>query len=217
MTTFCATRDTGRLPSTIDGFSISTFRKTLLNKVLATALLAACCTLAHAQISPAKKDLVAKVLQLQRPVVESQARAMAERPALMMMQQIAAVVQQRVPLEKREAVLQEVQVDVRKYVDEVVPLMRERALRLLPTTSGAVLETKFSEAELKQLVATLESPVFVKYQQSTEEMFRPLSEKLVPEMRADLEPKLKALNQVVNKRLEAAIGQPAASGAPIKP
>jgi hypothetical protein len=188
-----------------------------LNKVLITALLAACCTLAHAQTSPAKKELVAKVLQLQRPVVEAQARALAERPAAMMMQQIGVVVQQRVPLEKRENVMQDIQTDVRKYVDEVVPLMRERALRLLPSTSGAVLEAKFSETELKQLIAALESPAFVKYQQATEEMFRPLSEKLVPEVRAELEPKLKALNGVVNKRLEAAIGQPAASGAPIKP
>ena len=181
-------------------------------------MLAACCTLGHAQTSPAKKELVGKVLQLQRPIVEAQARALAERPGVMMMQQIAAVVQQRVPLEKREAVMQEVQGDVRKYVEEAVPVLRERALRLMPTTSGAVLEAKFSEAELKQLVALLESPAFIKYQQATEEMFRPLSDKLVPDARADLEPKLKALNQAVNKRLEAAIGQPPnAAPAPTKP
>lgn len=189
-------------------------RTPALNKTLAAALLAVAATLAHADTSPAKKELVAKVLQLQRPALEGQIRALAERPAAMVMQSVAAVVQQRVPLEKREALIKDIQSDLRKYVDETAPLLRDHALRLLPQTSGAVLEAKFSEAELKQLVAALESPAFRKYQQSNEEMFRPLAEKLGNEARADVEPRLKALDQAIRTKLDAAI---APAPAPAKP
>lgn len=181
-----------------------------LNKVLAAALLAASCTLAQAEPTAAKKELLDKVLQLQRPVVEAQARSLAERPAAMVLQQAAAVVQQRVPVEKREALLKEIQNDLRQYVDETAPAIRDQALKLHPSVTGAVLDAKFTEAELKQLVSALEQPAFRKYQQSADEMFRPLNERLVQESRGVVEPKLKALDQTLRKRLEAAIGTPAA-------
>jgi hypothetical protein len=179
-----------------------------LNKILAAALLVAASTLAHAETSPAKKELVNKVLQLQRPIVETQVRGLAERPAAGIMQSVNAVIQQRVPLEKREALIREVQADVRKFVDESTPILRDGAVRLLPSTTGVVLESKFSEAELKQLVGVLESPAFRKYQQTNEEMFRSLAEKLGPEVRSEMEPKLKALEATIRKKLDAAIGAP---------
>lgn len=188
-----------------------------MNKILAAALLAAATTQVHADTSPAKKELVNKVLQLQRPVVEVQARALAERPAAILMQQVGAVIQQRVPLEKREPLMKEVQADLRKFVDETSPILRDHAVRLLPQTTGPVLEAKFSEAELKQLVSALESPAFRKYQQVNDEMFRPLADKLGAEARADVEPKLRALDQGIRKKLEAAIGTPAPAPAPAKP
>lgn len=185
-----------------------------MNKILAASLLVAASTFAQAETSAAKKELVEKVLQLQRPIVENQVRMMAERPAVAIMQSVNNVVQQRVPLEKREALIRDVQSDVRKYVDESIPLLRERALRLLPTTTGAVLEAKFSEAELKQLIGALEAPAFRKYQQSGEEMLRPLGEKLGQEARSDIEPKLKALEVVIRQKLDAAIGTPEPAPAP---
>lgn len=184
-----------------------------MNKVLATALIAASCTLAQADTA-SKKALVDKVLQLQRPAVEAQARALSERPAALLMQQASIMVQQRVPLEKREALMKEIQNDLRKYVEETTPLIREQAMRLHPTVTGAVLDAKFSEAELKELVAALDAPAFRKYQQSSDEMFRPLNEKLVQDNRATIEPKIKALEQALSKRLEAALGAPAPAPAP---
>lgn len=184
-----------------------------MNKVLATALIAASCTLAQADPA-AKKALVDKVLQLQRPAVEAQARALGERPAALLMQQAAIMVQQRVPVEKREALMKEIQNDLRKYVDETTPLIREQALRLHPTVTGAVIDAKFSEAELKELVAALDAPAFRKYQQSSDEMFRPLNEKLVQDNRPTIEPKIKALEQTLSKRLEAALSAPAPAPAP---
>lgn len=184
-----------------------------MNKTLAVAALAFAATFAQAQT---KKELVDKVLQLQRPLIETQVRTLAERPAMLIMQSLNNVIQQRVPLEKREPLIKEIQADLRKYVEESAPILRDHAMRLLPQTSGAVLESRFSEAELKQLVGALEAPAYRKYQQSSDEMFRPLMEKLALEARGDVEPRLKALDQQIRKKMEAAIG-PTATPAPPAP
>jgi tellurite resistance protein len=205
--------------------AVSPFRKHTLNKLIAATVLAACATWAQADTSAAKKELVNKVLQLQRPLVEAQVRTLAERPAAQIMQSVNVLIQQRVPLEKREPLIKEIQADLRKYVDEATPVLRDNAVRLLPQTTGAVLTAKFSEAELKQLIGVLEAPAFRKYQQANEEMFRALLERLGPDSRADIEPKLRALDQSLRKRLEAAIGPsapaagpgPAPTPAPAKP
>ena len=73
-----------------------------------------------------------------------------------------------------------------------------------------MLEEKFSEDELKQLIAIIESPVNRKYQAMGPELQRALGQKLVEEMKPALEPRLKALAQSVQGRLQP----PAAASAP---
>ena len=171
-----------------------------MKKLFALTLLALSVA-AHAEVSAAKKELVAKVLQLQQPAIETVARALTERPAAMMMQQAGLALQTRVAPDKREAIAKEIQADLKKYVDDAVPLVRQRALKLAPTTIGAVLEEKFSEEELTQLIAIIESPVNRKFLQLGGEMQKALGDKLVAEMQATIDPKVKALEQSITKRL----------------
>lgn len=166
-----------------------------------TVALLALAGLAHAETSAAKKELVAKVLQLQQPAIEMAARALAERPAAMLMQQAGLALQTRVAAEKREAIGKEIQADVKKYVEEAVPLVRERAVKLAPSTIGVMLEEKFSEEELKQLIAIIESPVNRKFTQMSGEMQKSLVDKLVADTQSAMDPKIKALEQVIVKRL----------------
>ena len=167
---------------------------------------------AQAQSTPAKKELVAKILNLQQPAIENMARVLAEQPAGQMMQQANIVLQTRIAPDKREAVGKEIQADLKKYVDEAVPLVRERALKLAPSTIGVLLEEKFTEEELKQLVAIIESPVNRKFQQLGGDMQKVLAEKLVGETRSLIEPKVRALDQTIGKRLGIQ-PQPAAGAA----
>jgi hypothetical protein len=160
----------------------------------------------------AKKELVAKVLLLQQPAVEQAAQALAERPALQMMQQAGMALQQQVPADKREAVAQDIQAEAKKYADEAVPLVRDRAIKLAPSTVGALLEEKFSEDELKQLIAIIESPVNRKFLQLGGEMQKALIDKLVAETQGAVEPKVRALELAIGKRLAQASG-PAAPAA----
>lgn len=171
----------------------------------------------QAQAAPTKKELVAKVLLLQQPAIEQAAQALAERPAAQLMQQAGLALQSRVAEDKREATAKEIQADVKKYVDEVVPLVRDRAVKLAPTTIGTLLEEKFSEDELKQLIAIIESPVNRKFLQLGGEMQKALLDKLVAETQGAVEPKVKALELSIGKRLGLPAPAAAASKTPKAP
>ncbi|MDZ7811874.1 MAG: hypothetical protein U5L74_01615 [Ideonella sp.] len=169
-----------------------------------------------AAMAQSKKELVAKIVQLQQSAIENTARELAERPAMAMLQQADGVLNTRVPQEKRAAVAKEIQADVKKYADDAVPMLRDRAVKLGPTTIGVLLEEKLTEAELKEVIAMLESPTVRKYQALAGEMEKVLAEKLVAETRTAMEAKISTLEQNVVKRLNAAAPAAGAS-APAKP
>jgi len=183
-----------------------------MRKLVVAALLVGA-TLAHAQ---SKKELVAKLLQLQQPAIEGAARDLASRPAIQLLQAAGQALQQQVPPEQREAAGKSLEADARKFVDEAVPLMREQALKLAPSTYGAGLEEKFNEDELKQLIAWHESPVSRKYQQAVPELQNAFAQKLIAAIGPQLDPKIQALQQKMRATLAAAAGGAASApkGAP---
>jgi hypothetical protein len=172
----------------------------VMKKIWILSLLALA-TAAQADSAASKKELVAKVILLQQPAIEQTARALAERPAAQLMQQAGLALQAGVAPDKREATAKAIEADVKKYVDEAVPLVRERAVKLAPLTIGPLLDEKFTEDELRQLIAIMESPVNRKFAQLGGEMQKVLVEKLVAETQAAIEPKAKALQQTIGKRL----------------
>jgi len=188
-------------------------------KVLVAILTLAAAGFAQAQASApasapvssaAKKELVAKLLQLLQPAVASMAQQLAQQPAVQL-QQAAAGALQRVPADRREALARDIEADLRKYVEEAVPIARDKAVKLAPLTIGPLLEERFSEDDLRQVAAILESPANRKFQQQFPDMQRALGEKLVAESGPEIEVKLRALNQSVTRRLSAAA--PATGGA----
>ena len=178
--------------------------------------LAASTSTALAQSTPAKKELVQKVLTLQQPSFDGLARGMVEQPVQVLGQQVNAVLVNRVPADQREAVAKDIQAEFNKYGDEVGPIVRDRAQKLAPGTLGPILEEKLSEDELKQVVGALESPGFRKFMALNPELQRALAQKLSSELQPSIEPKIKAMEQAVSKRLAAAApaaaARPAASG-----
>ena len=162
---------------------------------------------AVAQSTPAKKELVQRLMRLQQPEIESFARGVVERPAAQMMREAGLAIQAQVPPDKREAMGHAIEAEVKKYVDEAYPIVRERALKLAPSAIGPVLEAKMSEDELRQLLAWLESPTAKKYQQIGLEMRNTFTQKLLAEMPGVLDPKLVALDG----RIRAILGVPPAS------
>ena len=178
------------------------FKQTLLATAMVAVLAAGGVAQAQSAVnSSAKNELVTKILQLQRPAIEGIATALAQQPAQQMMQGASVALQSRIAPDKREAVAKDIQADLKKYADEVVPLLREKAVKMAPTTIGTLLEEKFTEDELRQLIAIMESPVNKKFSQMNGELQKSLGEKLVAETRSIVEPKVKALDATIGKRL----------------
>jgi len=164
---------------------------------------------ASAPNSSAKKALVQRVLAMQQSDIEASAHAIVERPALQMMRGAELAIQRQAPPEKREATQRAIEAEVKKYVDDAYPVVRERALKLAPSTIGPALEAKMSEDELRALVAWLDSPANKKYQQVVVDVRETFGQKLLGEMPALLDPKLHALDG----RIRAILGVGPATGA----
>jgi len=194
-----------------------------LTPALAADAPAAKVAAAAAASSPAKKALIQKLLTLQQAGIEALARSLVEQPVGPMVQQVSMLIQTRVPPEKREALQKDLQGDLKNYMDAALPLVRDKAVAAAPLTIGAQLEQKFSEDELRQLVAWLDSPVARKYQFALPELQKALTDKLVADTRSTMEPRLRELDGVIGKRLAAVMppsspAAPAATGAaPAKP
>lgn len=179
---------------------------------LALAQNAATAPAAASGSSAAKKELVAKVLKLQQPGIEGMARQLAEQPARQLLMQADRVLQ-TIPAERRDALARDIEADARKYIDEATPIVRDKAVKLAPSTIGPILEERFTEDELKQIIAILESPVNRRFQMAGPDMQKAIGEKLVAESRGEVEAKLKAFDQSVAKRLGITAPAGAASGA----
>lgn len=165
---------------------------------------------APAPASAGKKEQVSRILQLQQAAIEGMARGLAEQPAMQLMQQAGPAVQ-RLPAERREAVARDIEADLRKYAEESVPIVRDRAVKVAPGIIGPMLEERFTEDELRQVVAMLESPVIRKFQAMAVEMQKAMTEKIVAETKAEVEPKVRAMQLTVAKRL--GLAPPPANGA----
>ncbi|KAF1019627.1 MAG: hypothetical protein GAK30_03024 [Paracidovorax wautersii] len=187
-------------------------KKHLLTGLVAASLLATA-GLAQAQ---SKQELIQQVIQIQQASIESLARSIVEEPAVQISQISQQILQTQVPEAKRETVAKGVSAEIQKYVNEATPLVRDRALKLAPTTIGPLLDTNFNEDELKQLIAWLQSPVNKKYGDIAGEMQNALLEKVVADSRGQVDPKIAAMEQNVGKLLGVRPGNgaaPAAGGA----
>lgn len=189
-----------------------------LARIACAALLctAAATALAQGAASPAKKELVQKVLSLQQPAIEGLGTALATQTANQILQ-AAGQALAGVPVDKREALAGELQAEARKFFEDIAPILRNGAVKSAPSTIGSAMEEKFSEDELKTLVAWLESPVSKKFQQLSNELQQSLGQKLVADTRPQIDPKLKALETVMRNKLQAAGAQVGAASGSAKP
>jgi uncharacterized protein len=185
-----------------------------LNTARFALTLALGVTLAFGAAAQSKKELAAKLLTLQQSGIEQVGRNLAGQVA----QRVLAVSGQamrNVPADKREAVGREIQADVKKFYDDMEPVMRKRAIDLAPSVAAMAYEERFSEDELKQVIAWLEAPVSRKFAQIDAELGNALIAKLVADTKPTVEPRLAALEQGIAKKLGLKPAQ--AASAPRKP
>ena len=177
----------------------------MTRKLVVLALLLGA-ALAHAQ---SKQELAQRVVQLQQAGVEGVARNLVQQPAALMLQEAERTLRNQVPEERRAGITAAVNAAAKKYFDDAYPVLRERALKLAPASFGGALEEKFSEDELKQVIAWMESPVSRRLQQVTAEAQNAFVAALVADARPVIDPKVAALEKSVRAAFAASAAAPA--------
>ena len=166
-------------------------------KKIKLALLTAALATSSFAMAQDKSALVKQFIDLQRPGIEALARGLVEQSSAPIAQAGSQYLQTQVPADKREAAAKAADAELKKYFDETYPVVRDRAVQLAPTSIGPLMEQTFSEEELRQLLAWISSPLSKKYQDLNPKMQTALTEKLVADTRASIEPKMKALDENV--------------------
>ncbi len=160
-------------------------------------------TVQAAAIPPAKQELVDRVLQLWHP--ETIGESMLQAPVGDAVQQARVVLQGRVAPEKRDAALKEIMADARQFMDSNRPVTQASAQKLVGTTVAPLLAERFTEEELRQIIAILESPVKKKFEGMLPELQKKLGEGVAADTRAVIDPKLQELQQRIGTRLRSAV------------
>ncbi len=184
-----------------------------LTKTVWASAVAAALALTTLSAHADKKEQVQKILTLQQAGLDDLARNVAEQPARQLAGQVRQIMAQAVPEDKREATAKQIDAEIKKYIESATPVLRTTATKLSQTTVGPMIEEKFTEDELKQLVSMLESPTLKKYQGLMPEFTQALLEKVMTEARPQVTPKLKQLDEAVRKILNDATGGKLNSGA----
>ena len=179
--------------------------KSAIAITLIVAASAASAAGAPKAIPPAKQELVQRVLQLWQ--VDALAQSMLQDPVTDAVGQARAVIQGRLPSDKRDAAMREVTAEAKKFLEENGPVVRASAQKLIPTTVAPMLAEKFTEEELRQIITILESPVKKKFESMVPEMQKALGEKVAAESRPTIDPKLDDFRQRISARLRTAIAQ----------
>ncbi|HJV51828.1 MAG TPA: DUF2059 domain-containing protein [Noviherbaspirillum sp.] len=170
--------------------------------IAASAVAAQAAEPAKAPASPAKLELAKRVAQLAHS--DAIALAMLQRPIADAMQQANAVLQGRVAEDRKAAALKDINADAKKFLDENTPLIQKSAEKLIPTTIVPMLAERFTEDELRQIIAMLESPLKKKYEAMLPEMEKALGQKVASDVGPAIDPKLTDLKQRIGLRLRTA-------------
>ncbi len=148
-----------------------------------------------------KAQLVARLIEVQRPAVETIARGLVEQSMASIAQSGGQYLQTSVPAEKRDALTKAADAQLAKYRDEALPFVQSKAIEVAPSTIGPLLTQNFNEDELRQLIAWLSSPLSRKYAELNPQLGNALTTRLVSEVRPTLEPKLRELESNVANAL----------------
>jgi hypothetical protein len=156
-----------------------------------------------AQVSPEKQALVQRVLA--KMPMENVGLAMLQKPIAEAVVQARAVLQGRVAPDKQEAVLKEINLEAEKVFNEEAPLVRASTRAAVDSAVAPLLAQRFTDDELQQLAAILESPVKAKFEALAPEIQKTLGQSVAEANRAQVNARLTELQNKIGLRLRSAI------------
>ena len=160
-------------------------------------------TAAPGVISPEKQKLINRILELWP--VENVGLIMLTKPLEESLRQSKSLLQGRVSAETQEATMKEINQDVANFLKDVQPVVLASAKKLIPTTVTPIFAEKFTEEELRQIIAFLESPVKSKFEAVTPEIQAALGQKIAADNGATINPKMTELTKQIGIRMRDAM------------
>lgn len=157
----------------------------------------------NAPPEPAKQALVQRVLA--KVPMENVGLGMLQAPVAESLRQARALLQGRVTPDKQDAAMKDISAEATKFFEAEAPAVRASTKAVVASTIAPLLAQRFSEDELKQLVALLESPVKAKFEALLPEIQQTLGENVAKANQEQVNPKLGELQQRIGLRLRTAI------------
>src|SRR4051812_35073036 len=177
-----------------------------MSRVVVGLMAATFAAAAPAQGAPdasQKQALVQRVLA--KMPMENIGLAMLQAPIAGSLRQARAVLQGRVAPEKQEAVLKDISVEAEKGFSEQAPMIRASTKALVDSIVAPLLAERFTEDELAQLAAILESPVKSKFEALAPEIQKTLGQQVAKANQGEVNAKLTELQSKIGLRLRAAV------------
>jgi hypothetical protein len=156
-----------------------------------------------AQVSPEKQALVQRVLA--KMPMDNVGLAMLQKPIAEAVVQARAVLQGRVAPDKQQAVLKEINLEAEKVFNEEAPLVRASTRAAVDSAVAPLLAQRFTDDELEQLAAILESPVKAKFDALAPEIQKTLGQSVAKANQAQVNARLTELQNKIGLRLRSAI------------
>lgn len=170
---------------------------------VASAQAAASAAITQASPTQTKEQVVQHLLRLWH--VESVGLTMLRVPIEESLRQSRSLLQGRVSSEKQAETMKDIEAYAQEFMEQTAPGVLERSRRLIPTTVAPILMANFTEDELRQIIALLESPVKVKFEALVPEMQKALGQKMATNEGPQIKPKMEALQTRIGLRLRAAV------------
>lgn len=168
----------------------------------ATAPAAASAPVA-ATVSPEKQKLIDHVEQLMH--VETVGYMMLQKPVEESLRQSRSLLQGRVSAETQDAAMKDINGYAKKFLLDTKPVIEASVKKLIPTTVTPMLAKNFTEDELRQIIAILESPVKAKFESLAPDMEKSLGEKIAADAGSTINPKMTELTQQIGLRMRTAV------------
>ena len=174
---------------------------------------------AHAQAKPAaaaasaaapvvvidaeKQKLIDHVLTLMHP--ENNIVMMVEQPATRAMDEAnVALHQAGLTQDKIDKAMADIHTDVQKYLDTAMPIAVASAKKNMSPALSPLFAQNLTNDDLRMLISYLESPARQKTEKMFAQMNRSLAEKVVGDVGAEVNKNVKAMQQTVGTKLQAA-------------
>jgi hypothetical protein len=137
--------------------------------------------------------------------MENVGMGMLQKPVVEALRQAQIVIDNRVPADKQKAAIAGITADASQFLEEEAPMVKASTKNVVDNSVVPLLAQRFTEDELKQLIAILESPVKAKFEAMAPEIEKTLGEGVAKANQAQINPKLTELQNKIGLRLRAAV------------